>query len=84
MAKQSPLHLVPQTGKRLADVARNVELQAALCSTLLAGVVRDRPEIKNKMILELRRILANPKLSPHQREIYRAALHIVNNLLVTT
>ena len=83
MAKQPPLHLVPQSGKRLADVARNVELQAALCSTLLVGVVKDRPEVKNKMILELRRVLADAKLSPHQREIYNAALGIVKNLVVT-
>ena len=84
MAKQPLLHLVPQAGKRLADVARNVELQAALCSTLLVGVVKDRPEVKNKMLLELRRILADPKLSPHQREIYDAALNIVKNLVVTS
>ena len=83
MAKAPLLHLVPQAGKNLADVARNVELQAALCSTLLAGIVKDRPEVKNKMVLELRRVLADAKLSPHQREIYGAALTIVKNLVVT-
>jgi hypothetical protein len=81
MAKQ-PLRLVPLTGRKLADVARNVELQAVLCSTLLTTVVKDKPEIKNKMLFELRATLASSNLSPHHREIYGDALQIISHLIV--
>lgn len=83
MAK-APLYLVPTAGKKLTDVANNVELQAALVSTLLLTLVRDNPTTKEKMIAELRGILAGSKLSSHQTGIYAAALQILKNIVVTT
>jgi hypothetical protein len=70
------------TGRKLADVAKNVELQAAITSTLLTALVKDRPEIKNKMVFELRAILASSDLSPHYRDIYGTALQIVKDIVV--
>jgi len=81
---KSPVHLVPTAGKKLADVAANVELQAALVSTLLSALMGDNPKIKDKMLLELRAVLARTNLSSHQREIYGVALGIVKDMPVPT
>jgi hypothetical protein len=77
------LRIIPSAGKKLADVARNVELLSVLSSTLLFALVRERPEIKDKVIAELQLTLSDPKLTPHYRELYNDALDIIKNLIVT-
>ena len=79
--KVSVLRLVP-SGASLKEVARNVELLAALSGALMLAIFRKHPEVIAAIVADLRMTQNLPRLTTGQKEIFAEALEIVERFAV--
>lgn len=76
MPKAPILRLVP-SGKKLSDVAQDVELLAALSGSLMLAVFTKYPDAATLILADLQQSQHMPRLTQGQKQIFAVAFEIV-------